>query len=241
MKGFRIALAAVAVARAREPCAGLSGLLRQSELGADERRPGGNPCAVNGDRIRVVGNRGILFHLSAPAHEDVRRVERRELLDVRTSGDTRCCVGACRPDRSNDRADPLADADPLRGVGRVLHLYAHTLSTECQSEGELRRREEPYGQLHRMGRRLRRARADRRLRDSGLGRTRRRVSSGKRIDGRSGGRRAVCVERPLSWSRWAVRPHRHQAGGGGKPAWARSLRSGRQGRLQLSSTSLGCR
>ena len=45
-----------------------------------------------------------------------------------------------------------------------------------QPEGQLPRRQEPHGELHRVGRGRRRARADRRVRDPCLGRARRRVS-----------------------------------------------------------------
>ena len=37
---------------------------------------------LGGDGRHALVDRWVLFHLSAPADQDVRRVERRELLDV---------------------------------------------------------------------------------------------------------------------------------------------------------------
>ena len=109
--------------------------------------------------------------------------QRRELQMTNCSSDASMArdsggrVGARRRNRSDDGPDPLADGVSVRRLGRVLHLHADSLPPGRQSEGQLPRREEPHGELHRVGGRGHRARADRRVRDSGLGRARRRVSS----------------------------------------------------------------
>ena len=79
---MKTAVATIALLAIPETRPGVPGVFRQRRFGADQSGAGGHPRAAGGDGRHALVDCGVLFHLPAAADQDVRRVERRELLDA---------------------------------------------------------------------------------------------------------------------------------------------------------------
>ena len=79
---MKIALATIVMLAIPETRAGVPGVFRQRRFGANQSGAGGHPRVARGDGRHARVDCGVLFHLPAAAHQDGRRVERRELLDA---------------------------------------------------------------------------------------------------------------------------------------------------------------